>query len=227
MILTPSEVLIRGFRAYSGLPNDHNGTLNQKDVTTFKKIYGSSPSIIAFIWSAISTSEQYVNSKEISEKGFKSFLMAVHFLWAYPKNSEILALAFGVSVKQAQGTKLWNSIGMIASLKFSVIIWPTERYDDPNTPIFIVSVDGVDFKCTEKQHQDLPYDRQWWSQKFSKAAIKYEIAIDVYKSKCVWVSPPHRGGKHDKTIFLEDLRAKIPLLIVFTALRPMSVIMIS
>jgi hypothetical protein len=39
--------------------------------------------------------------------------------------------------------------------------------------------------------------------------LKYEIAVDVYWSKVVWISGPHRGGKHDKAIFHEGLHNKI------------------
>ena len=91
MILTPGEVLARGFRAYSGLRNDHDGELNDRDVALFKKIYGSSPTVIAMIWSFIvEADEEEFKSKDLSEKGFKQFLIAMHFLWAYPKNAEIM-----------------------------------------------------------------------------------------------------------------------------------------
>ena len=31
--------------------------------------------------------------------------------------------------------------------------------------------------------------------------MKYEIAVSVFQSKCVWVQGPLRGGKHDATVF--------------------------
>ena len=58
----------------------------------------------------------------------------------------------------------------------------------------------------------MPYDKGQYSQKFNHGALKYEIAMDVYRSKVVWISGPHRGGLHDKTIFVEmGLKDKIPL----------------
>ena len=58
----------------------------------------------------------------------------------------------------------------------------------------------------------MPYDKGQFSHKFNHGALKYEIAIDVYRSKVVWISGPHRAGLHDKTIFVEKgLKDKISL----------------
>ena len=39
--------------------------------------------------------------------------------------------------------------------------------------------------------------------------VKYEIALSVFEPGCVWISGPHRGGKHDLTIFKQGLAKKI------------------
>ena len=101
MILTPGQVLAKGFKAHVGLPNDHDGTLNEKDINKFKKVHGSSPAVVAFVWSDLMTAEEEAfQDIDRSEKGFKRFLIATHFAWAYPKNADLLALAFGVSLRQ-------------------------------------------------------------------------------------------------------------------------------
>jgi hypothetical protein len=48
------------------------------------------------------------DNKDKTEKGFKSFLIAMHFMWAYPKNGEMLASRFGVGLRQVQGKNLWR-----------------------------------------------------------------------------------------------------------------------
>ena len=48
------------------------------------------------------------------------------------------------------------------------------------------------------------------SHKFKKAAVKHGIAVDTHRSRVVWLSEPHRGGVHDKTICLEGSSAKVP-----------------
>ena len=45
-----------------------------------------------------------------------------------------------------------------------------------------------------------------YSHKHKKAAVKYEIGISVFASKCVWLAGPFRGGKADISIYtgIED-----------------------
>jgi hypothetical protein len=58
-------------------------------------------------------------------------------------------------------------------------------------------------------HPTLPIDRKQCSHKFNHAAIKYEIALSVFEPKCVWISGPHWGAKHDITIFREGFKDKV------------------
>jgi hypothetical protein len=58
----------------------------------------------------------------------------------------------------------------------------------------------------------MPYNREQYSHKFKHGGLKYEIAIDIFTGRVVWISGPHRGGLHNKTIFVEmGLREKIQL----------------
>ena len=55
-------------------------------------------------------------------------------------------------------------------------------------------------------------DRGRYLHKFNKAALKYQITIDVHESKVVDIYGPCKGGKHDKTMFIDSgLRDKIPV----------------
>jgi hypothetical protein len=47
------------------------------------------------------------------------------------------------------------------------------------------------------------------SHKFNHAALKYEIAMCIFKPKCVWINGPFRGGENDMVIFRSGLKAKI------------------
>ena len=47
--------------------------------------------------------------------------------------------------------------------------------------------------------------RTWYSHKFNKYGIKYEIGIHVITGKIVWVHGPFRGGVHDLNIFRDKL----------------------
>ena len=132
MILTPSQVLIRGFQAHTGLPNNDDGDLSDRSCKMFKKFYGMMPTTVAIVWSEIMTTSYlipHLTKKDRTDKGFKSFLTALHFLWAYPKNGELLATAMGVSLRKVQGDNLWKWVKILAMLKQSKIVWPTDVYD--------------------------------------------------------------------------------------------------
>ena len=99
----------------------------------------------------------------------------------------------------------------IAGLKEIKIVWPEEEYNDPNSQKYIISVDGADFKTREKKHPTMNIDKGQYCHKHNRGALKYEIGVDIYCSKIVWISGPHHGGKNYKTIYVIDgLKNKIP-----------------
>ena len=81
---------------------------------------------------------------------------------------------------------------MIAALKKLKIVWP-EDFETSSSQIFIIAVDGTDFKVWESKHPRFPYDKGQYSHKYNHAALKYEIAMDIFRAKVVWISGPHRG----------------------------------
>mmetsp|Transcript_32424 Transcript_32424/g.78749 ORF Transcript_32424/g.78749 Transcript_32424/m.78749 type:complete len:218 (+) Transcript_32424:1634-2287(+) len=129
--------------------------------------------------------------------------MTLHFLWAYPTNAKIFGRSFNC-ISHARGEKVRVWIFRIAHLKLKVIKWPVSEFNDPNGHIFIVSVDGTDFRQREKKHPEYHRDEKECSEKMKQCACKFEIAIHLWKSKVVWINGPFRGGMHDKTIFVEE-----------------------
>ena len=76
---------------------------------------------------------------------------------------------------------------------------------ESNDRIFFLTVDGTDFRIQEPTD----FDRTWYSHKFKKAAVKYEVALAM-DGNIVWTNGPFRGSKNDMTIFREGLMAHIP-----------------
>jgi hypothetical protein len=72
-----------------------------------------------------------------------------------------------------------------------------------------VSINGTDFRMREKKHPTLSVDKAQHLHKFKHGAVKYKITISVFRPQCIWISGPHRGGKHDLTIFQEGLKQNI------------------
>lgn len=173
----------------------------------FKRYFGSPPAVIADVWSKVLPT---LPPKQKSPQGFRLFMIAQHFLWAYPKNSTILTRTFGVGLKVGQGKSLWNMVRSIADLMDAKVKWDPD-FDRLDTEIFIISVDGKDFRIWEPKHPERPYDKDYSSHKYSKkAALRYEIALSLKHSRIVWISGPHKAGlESDLGIFNSGLKKKI------------------
>ena len=77
------------------------------------------------------------------------------------------------------------------------IVWifdDNQTYDEK----FIASVDGVHFRIWEPRK--VP-STTWYSPKFKKAGLSYEIAVAVHHNQIVWVNGPFPTGQNDKKIF--------------------------
>ena len=119
MLLTPATVLQRGFEAYSGL---HNNPVDctEANVKIFVEHYGADPTVLSYVWYDLVTSsvvDTGLTSADVNPVGFKRFLMANHFAWAYPRNRRLLAEAFNLKIRQVEGNNLWRWLKAIASLK--------------------------------------------------------------------------------------------------------------
>jgi hypothetical protein len=177
----------------------------------FHAHFGSDQLDLANMWYDLSTTsieDAELAPKEKSKAGSKMFLVPHHWLWTYPKNAKILGSRFRLSKGYCRGKPLWHWIGNIAALEATKIVWDPSL-DSSDTEIFVVSIDGTDFKTWEKKHETMPVDRGQMSHKFNHGAINHEIAMSVFRPQFVWISGPYRGGKHDITIFREGLKQKI------------------
>lgn len=174
-----------------------------------KEHYGVGSELATKIWKElckIGRSDLKLTKKEKSMKGYFHYSMTLHFLWAYPKNAKVFGRSFkGVgSMCHARGEKVRTWIFRIAHLRLKVIRWPVAEFNDPDGHVFIVSVDCTDFRQREKKHDEYHRDEKECSEKLKQCACKFEVAMHLWESRVVWVNGPFRGGKHDKTIFVED-----------------------
>lgn len=188
-------------------------TLLKTKTDAFKSQYGTHPDILAEVWFDVQQGD--LDESDQSEAGFKSFLMANYFLWTYPKNSRVLGQSFGICERYSRGNPIWRWVAKIRGLKASKIVWP-ERLDSPDTEIFVISVDGKDFKIWEKKHPFFNQDRKMCSHKFRRAGFRYEIGISIFESKVVWIAGPFRCGKADISIYKgvedeDDARLRLEL----------------
>ena len=172
--------------------------------------YGSSPLILGAIWSDLQKGDlpgASLTEEENSPLGFKRFMMAMFFLWIYPKNAGLFAFRFGESEKSCRGQPLWKWIFKLEALMPKVIFWTTTNPHDTDFP---ASVDCVDCKIWEKRHHHyFNYDKSYYSQKSNSAGLKYEIVIDTVKSQCLSVVGPNKCATHDVNVFRQKTKGKM------------------
>ena len=63
----------------------------------------------------------------------------------------------------------------------------------------LVSVDGTDFQVPQR-------DKEFYSFKFRKSALRYEVALCILTGDIVWINGPFPAGKYnDIEIFRNSL----------------------
>lgn len=69
-------------------------------------------------------------------------------------------------------------------------------------------MDGVHFRIWEPRK--FP-STKWYSQKYKKAGLTYEIAVAIHHNQIVWVNGPFPAGENDKKMFdkPDGLRSKL------------------
>jgi hypothetical protein len=88
----------------------------------------------------------------------------------------------------------------------SIYFWQIVWKDEDDGTVFIGSVDGTHFLIEEPRTDP---DSMWFSHKWNKPAVAYELALALHESKIIWVSGPHQAGLSDLHIFRLGLKQKI------------------
>jgi hypothetical protein len=208
--LAPSDVLQMGLEYFK--IDAHSSKKSKKSLEVdFISFYGASHISLADQWHELKTTkikEAKVTGNAATAKGFRMFLVAHHFLWAYPANAKILAKQFGINERLAKGEHLWLWIGKIAALKSSKIVW-LKRFDKEDSEIIIISVDGTDCPIWEPKHATLPRETKYYSKKKNRAGVKYLVAIAVYEARVVFIDGPFPAGTSEIESFRNKLKAMI------------------
>ena len=206
MLLTPHEMMMQGLN-FLGIHPPPCARESTKYSDLFHKHYGSSTLVVASLWFDLAhasvNGECLLLEKEMTTSGLRQFLMAIYFLWVYPKNAELLASVFNVCASYCQGKRLWRWIEKIQAMKTIKITWPDF------SEIFCLTVDGVDFKTWEPKHPIHHRDKGAYSPKFNHGGVKYELGVAVFQPKIVWTNGPFKAAVHDLTVFRAGLKQKI------------------
>lgn len=81
---------------------------------------------------------------------------------------------------------------------------------DPNTPTFLITVDGVHCQINEPIHPVYSKNPAYYSHKFNNPALTYELGVHIFENKLVWISERSPASTHDITVYRSNLKGKIP-----------------
>ena len=87
---------------------------------------------------------------------------------------------------------------------FLQIKWENRLLQD-NGSVCKVSVDGTDFQIPTTE----PYDKSWFSHKFRKPGVRYEVGIGIQTGYIVWIHGPFKAGYTDIQIFRSKIKVKL------------------
>ena len=77
------------------------------------------------------------------------------------------------------------------------------RYKHDQNNDCLLSVDGTDFQIPER-------GREWYSFKYKKSGVRYEVALSILGGEICWISGPHQPGVYnDLDIFLSSLASHL------------------
>jgi hypothetical protein len=187
LILTPDEVMMEGL-VLAGWDAERLGKRQpETNIDQYNGLYGVEPCVMAQLFEDLQTT--IIAEARIEGINLDKLHWAVHFLYRYPTETENESMwkKCGNTIRSA----CWFHIEKIRNLKAAKIVWP----HFPSTDIFVMSVDGTHLLTLEPGHPDIPKDPSYFSYKHHAAGFNYEVGIDLFQSKCIWLSGPHKAGE--------------------------------
>lgn len=217
VVLTQHQTLERGLKLVGFDEKRIKSVRWKKNLSRFCTHYNSHPLIYAVLLTKLQTTNikearLEFNQRVGVDRTIDYFFMAIHLLANYPEE-EIAEGIFKICDRTWR-TWVWSIVKKIHMLKPEVIVWPKkwtnpENPEDDSQTIFTISVDGTHCPINEPTHEEFSENTQYYSHKFHKAGLDYEVAISIYTGNCVWVAGPYPAGKNDISVFRHRLKQKI------------------
>lgn len=212
MLLTPNRVREIGL-GYMNISKQQQERMSDAFKTeVFHLHYGSSPLDIAEIWFDLQQGDHEGATLTVKENcllGFKHFMKAHFFLWVYPRNAGLMATRFDMCERYCRGEHLFKWIRKLARLCAKKIKWD-KSLGKAGTSMFLFSIDCTNLKTWEKRrHYHFNVDKRLYSSKSNLAGLKYEILMNITKSKCMNIVGPRLASEHDMEVFHLEAKAKL------------------
>ena len=199
VVFAPSEFMDVGLRLVNYTTRRIKRAKTKRNIERFIGHFGASPATVAKIWEDLQTTSIDEARVPPSMLNMDHYLMALHHLKRYPTDLEREAI-FDVDGMRGR-QRVWYYVGKIRQLKKEKIVWPADNF---GSDLWVISVDGVHFWIEEPQHPEWSQDREYYSHKYNKAGLCYELGISLSESKLVWMNGKFKAGRSDNSIFQKE-----------------------
>ncbi len=205
VVYTPDELLNIGLRLVNYRTRRIKRAKRKTNVERFVGHFGSKPHVVALIWEDLQLTDNNEARVEPKDLFWEHFLMALHALKRYPTELEREAI---FDISHAWGRDwVWFYVYKIRCLKYEKILWPADNFGDD---LWVITVDGTHCWIQEPKHDTWSMDTRYFSHKFGKAGMNYELGIALSSSRLVWMNGPFPAGEADnKTFKVRGLKAKL------------------
>jgi hypothetical protein len=186
--LTPAEVRNMGLQMAGFTPERQERTCLATNLARFRSAFGVSPEAIAAVLHDLQTT-QIVAARD-NNLNVYYFLLSVNWCREY-KTEKSMAGHYRLDEKTIRSWAFYY-VSKIQALKPQKIRWPT--FGDET---FVASVDGVHFRIYEPRTAP---SATWYSHKYHKPALAYEIAVSIWDDNLIWTFGPFPAATSDITI---------------------------
>jgi hypothetical protein len=195
LVMTVDEMTNLGLSIFFTEERIQRATEDAK-ISWFVNYYGSSPTVCTIIWEDLQTTmipEARIDDNKLNAK---HYLMAMNHLKRYPTEIDRMG---PWDVSRLIGRQwVWYFLNKIQALKTQKITWPADNF---GTDIWAISVDGTHCWIQEPTHEEWSQDPSYFSHKYNKAGMNYEIAISLSEQRVVWLNGPFPAGSNDIKVF--------------------------
>lgn len=166
------------------------------NLADFQAFFGVHPLVVAKIWEDLQSTTvaltptapaQIQASPPWLKNGMvtiHNFLHAFHFLKRYPTETERKGTTGYCKVTLRLWC--WYFVERIRALKTVKIVWPQDH--EWGATNYIISVDGVHCLFHEEKHPTLSKNPDLFDHKSNGPGLSYELALDVWSSRLVWMA---------------------------------------
>lgn len=168
----------------------------------YRGMYGVPPIVTAQLCEDLQLTKVADAKVESSKLDLDKLHWALHWLYRYPTETERESTwqKCGNTIRDA----CWYYVAKIRALKTEKITWPGRNGHWKDDDKWVMTVDGTHLEILEPGDSDIPKDPAYFSFKHHAAGFNYEVGIDLFESRCIWLSGPWKAGEYnDRKMFKE------------------------